>query len=775
LREEKLSLLGFNKAKTRNLIALMTIICAVFLTSYFERNLLATYPIDNNLMTAEWYYTAEIGGYSDGTAEPRGIDVVGNYAFLTDEDDGLEIVDISNKMTPEFVSEIDYHGAAVDVVVIDDIAFILDNDMGIIFINISDPSNPVKEGEFGIGGPVYDIKITGNYTFVANGFNGLRIVNVTDISNPFEIDSFDPGAIAYGVSIVEDIAYLTTYDSGLYVVNISNPASPQYLGSYNDGKIMKKIWVEGDFAYITKGTDGLQILDISNFSDITQLDIIESSYYSPENIIVDNNLAFVTAGTHGLQIFNVTNKFEIERIGTFVDGGEALDLSLANGLIFLADGIDGLEIIGLDTDNDYLADFAETNYYATDPNNPDVDQDGLLDGEEVYPGNDGWVTNPKNNDTDFDGMPDGWESTNSLNPTLNDANGDKDQDGLTNLEEYQYGTDPNDFDSDNDSFTDKEEIDAGTDPNDPNDWPTNQLLNNLYWIIGGAILGVIAIVAVILIIFTRNKKPDYDITSNLEDEDLPSETEQAGLEKPEIDLEFDAADLRPILPTPARREIKPSFLRDLLKIKTIIIMTTSGVPLVKYNFTQDIDSALASGFLTAVTNFGMELIGEEKGGEGRFSQIGQEGAIFWIFSGRLVRIALLLDSESTKEFKKPVARLVKIYEERYREELEFFAGRVTDYENSYLLLEEYLQIQYLYPMKINEELLEEVNIENKKLAPIIDYYVTNFDSEITFEIPQIIERAFKKLPAITFDEILEEIIFFVENAIFIPIPPEYLN
>ena len=122
--------------------------------------------------------------------------------------------------------------------------------------------------------------------------------------------------------------------------------------------------------------------------------------------------------------------------------------------------------------------------YKTDYMDPDTDDDGLLDGEEVYI----YDTDPLLYDTDFDGMPDGWEIDNSLNPKLWDSYIDSDGDGLTNLEEYQHGTNPKNSDSDNDGLLDGEEVNTHfTDPADsdsdndgiPDGWEVDNSLNPL--------------------------------------------------------------------------------------------------------------------------------------------------------------------------------------------------------------------------------------------------------------------------------------------------------
>ncbi|MFO8102420.1 MAG: hypothetical protein R6U37_09710 [Dehalococcoidia bacterium] len=124
-----------------------------------------------------------------------------------------------------------------------------------------------------------------------------------------------------------------------------------------------------------------------------------------------------------------------------------------------------------DFDEDGIADSVEVSVECLDPTNPDVDDDGLLDGEEDADG-DGIVdpteTDPCDEDTDNDGMPDGWEVQYQacMNPLVNDANGDPDEDGVTNIQEYNYGINPCNDDTDSDYIIDGIEVGSCTDPAD---------------------------------------------------------------------------------------------------------------------------------------------------------------------------------------------------------------------------------------------------------------------------------------------------------------------
>jgi hypothetical protein len=116
----------------------------------------------------------------------------------------------------------------------------------------------------------------------------------------------------------------------------------------------------------------------------------------------------------------------------------------------------------LDQDSDDSSNLEEFTL-GTDLEDPDTDDDEILDGHESNTGI--WVsetdtgTDPRNADSDGDSLPDGVET--------NDGN-------FVDLD--QTGTDPNKEDSDDDDWGDREEISFGSDAQDGNSFPDLILL-----------------------------------------------------------------------------------------------------------------------------------------------------------------------------------------------------------------------------------------------------------------------------------------------------------
>jgi len=107
-----------------------------------------------------------------------------------------------------------------------------------------------------------------------------------------------------------------------------------------------------------------------------------------------------------------------------------------------------------DSDEDGLTDSEEDNI-GTDPNDPDTDDDGINDGDEV--------------DGESDPLDPCDPNSDNENCDQEEPDEDSDGDGLTDSEEDNIGTDPNDPDSDNDGIIDGDEVDGGSDRLDPCD------------------------------------------------------------------------------------------------------------------------------------------------------------------------------------------------------------------------------------------------------------------------------------------------------------------
>jgi hypothetical protein len=163
------------------------------------------------------------------------------------------------------------------------------------------------------------------------------------------------------------------------------------------------------YSFLHRGRDGSDVMDFK----------IDELSGGPGTSVVNNKFTRrVTTGTSWIR-YSGSQATEVEAGKTYRFSYTSISPTGGNGNL-----LDDASF-GIDQDGDGLTDSVETNtgtYVSanntgTNPSNPDSDNDGLKDGEEVIT----YGTNPLLADTDGDGAPDGVEVTAGTNPKQNSS------------------------------------------------------------------------------------------------------------------------------------------------------------------------------------------------------------------------------------------------------------------------------------------------------------------------------------------------------------------
>lgn len=209
-------------------------------------------------------------------SSPIGIDVVGNYAYITSggADDKLVIVDISDPTAPVQIAALQRDGVNVltddpeSVVVQGKYAYIAGTgDDTVVVVDISEPYNPSYVGKITHDGintfldAVDSLKVEGNFLYAgSNVSNILQIIDVSNPKNPQPRASYDgSGSSIWGEPMGMEVAGNYLYVDagfGIFVLNVSNPDSILLVnaqtvggGAFNSLMSDRSLAVKGDEIY----------------------------------------------------------------------------------------------------------------------------------------------------------------------------------------------------------------------------------------------------------------------------------------------------------------------------------------------------------------------------------------------------------------------------------------------------------------------------------------------------------------------------------------------
>jgi hypothetical protein len=277
------------------------------------------------------------------------LDVVGNIAYVAEDEAGMQIIDISDPQDPVLLGS--YNSPSMytwsfSVTVVDSLAYLTENAWisRLKIIDVSDPENPSLLCSLTTPGSCNYVTVVDTLVYVADGYNhGLRIINVSDLEHPTTVGSVLTPGQAVSVAVDGDIAYVADGYAGVSIIDVSDPVSPVLLGTYNWGWV-SSVTVKNSIAYVA--SYALTIADVSDPLNPVILCNYETPG-EPYSSVVEDSTAYIADQEAGILVLDIADPQNPMLIGTYDTPGVAQYLKVINNVAYVADTSSGLQIIDI--------------------------------------------------------------------------------------------------------------------------------------------------------------------------------------------------------------------------------------------------------------------------------------------------------------------------------------------------------------------------------------------------------------------------------------------
>lgn len=192
------------------------------------------------------------------------------YSYRSCSHNLLQIIDVSQPITPRSVGSVEMPGSAGMAVLRDNYAYVAAGTSGLQVVDISNPTTPQLSGTLDTPGDSRRLALAGNYAYM------------------FDTSALNNEQWSQG---------------GLYVIDISNPSAPRQLGfhelRYNESTNGTSLVVNGNHVYLSNGqSPGIRVFDVTQPAKPTEVNFYIPSYEPVLRLSIVGKYLYAADGTH---------------------------------------------------------------------------------------------------------------------------------------------------------------------------------------------------------------------------------------------------------------------------------------------------------------------------------------------------------------------------------------------------------------------------------------------------------------------------------------------
>lgn len=193
----------------------------------------------------------------------------------------------------------------------------------------------------------HDVVVVGNRAYVADGEAGLAVFDVSNPELPVLLGTkLDSLNVAWGVAARDSLAYIAYGYKELMIVNAARPESMVTLGvlEYPQPGTGYDVALADSFAFVAAGAQFLKV----GISDPRYPNLVYQGYYPRDcyGVSIAGPVACVALGQLGMACWRI-DTIPPTQVGWLDTQGKARAIAAADGLAFVADGLNGLVVVDI--------------------------------------------------------------------------------------------------------------------------------------------------------------------------------------------------------------------------------------------------------------------------------------------------------------------------------------------------------------------------------------------------------------------------------------------
>ena len=277
---------------------------------------------------------------------------------------GVEIIDVANPEEPRYICTLN-PGKIEHFALMGDLALLTDQRNGLRVVDFSDPSSPFESAFINIPMPL-DIAMLENIAYIATSSR----IQIADLSNPldpelledFDVSLFNPR----GVAVFSE--YLLTFKPAHHpranIYDLTNPVAPAEIASFNFEEPPMDVIINGSKAFASVGEAGVEATDLSDPLNPVREWLFDTPGFA-YGVAVAADLIYVADGDSGLRVLNVSNPDRVHEIGYFYSPGRAYSVTVASDFAFVGTS-EGIRVLNVfDPMHPFETGYYETSGFAT--------------------------------------------------------------------------------------------------------------------------------------------------------------------------------------------------------------------------------------------------------------------------------------------------------------------------------------------------------------------------------------------------------------------------